>query len=91
MRGEAIAERRGDMEAPIAANDTPMSSGRIATIRRRRRAGDFISLRDFRERLVEKAAAEARERLFEEMDRLGRPSADTTPSIEILRELRGRG
>lgn len=48
----------------------------------------LISLQDFRERFVEVAAAAERETLFDRMDALARPSADTTPAIDILRELR---
>ena len=55
----------------------------------RRPVAALISLRDFQERFVEKAAAEERARLLAEMDRLARPSKDRTPSVEILRELRG--
>jgi prevent-host-death family protein len=51
----------------------------------------LISLRDFEERFVEKAATEARERILEEIDRLARRSTDPTPAVEVLRELRGRG
>lgn len=51
----------------------------------------LISLRDFEERFVEKAATEARERILEEIDRLARRSTDATPAVEVLRELRGRG
>lgn len=57
--------------------------------RARKPVAVLISLRDFRERFVEKAAAEAREELFRRMDELARPSSDPTPAVEILRELRG--
>jgi prevent-host-death family protein len=57
----------------------------------RRPVAVLISLRDFEERFVEKAATEARERILEEIDRLARPSSDPTPTVEALRELRGRG
>lgn len=57
----------------------------------RRPVAVLISLRDFEERFVEKAATEARERILEEIDRLARPSIDPTPTVEVLRELRGRG
>src|SRR2546421_9986503 len=59
--------------------------------RGQRPVGVIISLKDFRERFVEKAASEERHRIFEEMDRLVRKPADLTPAIEILRELRDRG
>lgn len=55
----------------------------------RRPVAVLISLKDFRERFVEKAATEERNRLFERMDALARRSADPTPAVEILRELRG--
>jgi len=57
----------------------------------RRPVAVLISLRDFEERFVEKAAAGARERILEEIDRLARPSIDPTPAVEVLRELRCRG
>jgi prevent-host-death family protein len=57
----------------------------------RRPVAVLISLRDFEERFVEKAATEARERILEEIDRLARSSIDRTPAVEVLRELRGRG
>ena len=49
----------------------------------------LISIKDFQERFAEKAAAEARSRIFEEMDDLAMRSVDPTPGIEVLRELRG--
>lgn len=49
----------------------------------------LISLEDFHERFVEKAAAEARERVLADIDALARESVDPTPAVEILRELRG--
>jgi len=55
----------------------------------RRPVAVLISLRDFQERFVERAAAEAREEILARMDRLARPSTDPTPAVEILRELRG--
>jgi PHD/YefM family antitoxin component YafN of YafNO toxin-antitoxin module len=51
----------------------------------------LISLRDFRERFVEKAAAEERAGILAEMDRLATASVDPTPAAGILRELRGNG
>lgn len=56
----------------------------------RRPVAVLISLRDFQERFVEKAAAEARDRIVQEMDELAKASADPSPAVEILRELRGR-
>ncbi|MFA5787434.1 MAG: type II toxin-antitoxin system Phd/YefM family antitoxin [Actinomycetota bacterium] len=49
----------------------------------------LISLRDFQERFAEKAAAEARDRVLQEMDALATSSVDATPVIDVLRELRG--
>jgi len=46
----------------------------------------LISLRDFHERFAERAAAEARQALLQEIDALARPSADRTPAGEILRQ-----
>ena len=48
-----------------------------------------ISLEDFRERFVEKAAAEERDRVIREIDELARTSRDPTPAVDVLREARG--
>lgn len=50
----------------------------------------LISLQDFHERFAERAAAEARRALLQEIDALARPAADTTPAAEILRQERAR-
>lgn len=55
----------------------------------RRPVAVMISLRDFQERFVEKAAAEARDQVLAEMDALATESIDKTPAGEVLRELRG--
>lgn len=55
----------------------------------RRPVAVMISLRDFQERFVEKAAAEARDQVLAEMDALATESIDKTPAVEVLRELRG--
>lgn len=57
--------------------------------KRGRPVAAIISLRDFRERFAERAAAEERDRLIEQMDELAGPSVDPTPVVDILRELRG--
>jgi PHD/YefM family antitoxin component YafN of YafNO toxin-antitoxin module len=57
--------------------------------RGRRPVAVLISLRDFQERFVEKAATEERDRVLAEMDALARRSADPTPAADVLRELRG--
>ncbi|MCL4449151.1 MAG: type II toxin-antitoxin system Phd/YefM family antitoxin [Actinobacteria bacterium] len=49
----------------------------------------LISIKDFEERFVEKAAAEARQALLAEIETLSRVSSDTTSSVDILREARG--
>lgn len=70
--------------------DTLERTGEPVLLERGRRpVAVLISLRDFHERFVEKAAAEERDRILQEMDRLARPSSDRTPAVEILRELRG--
>lgn len=51
----------------------------------------LISLRDFEERFVEKAASEARDHVIAEMDAMARPGTDPRTSVEIIRELRERG
>jgi hypothetical protein len=48
----------------------------------------LISLEDFQERFVEKAATAARDRILAEMDDLAMPSVDDTPTERILRQLR---
>ncbi len=55
----------------------------------RKPVGVLISLRDFEERFVEKAATEARAEVLARMDRLARPSSDSTPSVDLLRDMRG--
>jgi prevent-host-death family protein len=57
--------------------------------RGRRPVAVLISLRDFEERFVERAAAEARDALLAEIDSLVRDAADPTAAEDILRELRG--
>lgn len=59
--------------------------------RGRKPVAAIISLRDYRERFVEKAASEDRDRVLEAIDKLARRSADPSPAIEILREMRGDG
>ena len=59
--------------------------------RGRKPVGVIVSLRDFQERFVEKAAAEARDRILEEMDRIATSSVDRTPAVKVLRELRSDG
>lgn len=56
--------------------------------RGRKPAAVLISLKDFRERFVEVAAAEERELLFDRIDSMARPSEDPTPTVQLLRELR---
>lgn len=51
----------------------------------------LISLRDFRERFVEKAAAEERRQIVAEIERMARPGADPRSVVDILRELRDGG
>ena len=55
----------------------------------RRPVAVLVSLKDFQERFVEKAAVEARERILAEMDALATESADRTPAVDVLRALRG--
>lgn len=86
----------------VSALDLRQSMGRI--VARLERTGEpivlekgrkpvavLISLRDFEERFVETAAAEARIRILDRMDSLARPSEDRTPAVEVLRDLRGEG
>lgn len=54
----------------------------------RKPVGVLISLKDFNERFVEKAAAEARNRILSDIDALSIASVDSTPAVEILREVR---
>ncbi len=55
----------------------------------RKPVGVLISLADFNERFVEKAATEARKLILEGIDGLAMASVDPTPTVEILREVRG--
>ena len=55
----------------------------------RRPVAAIISLRDYRERFVEKATAEELDRVLVSIDRLARRSADPTSAVDILREMRG--
>lgn len=55
----------------------------------RRPVAVLISLRDFQERFVEKAGADARDRILADIDQLAVESVDRTPAVEILREIRG--
>ena len=51
--------------------------------RGRRPVAVLISLRDFQERFVEKAASEARGAVLAEIDALAEPSADSTPGADV--------
>ncbi len=53
----------------------------------RRPVAVLISLQDFRERFAEKAAADERLQIAEEMDRLARPGVGPG-AVEVLRGLR---
>lgn len=53
-----------------------------------RKMGVIISMKDFEERFAEKAAADARENLLQEMAVLARPSGDKTPAEQMIRQLR---
>src|SRR3990172_6866698 len=59
----------------------------------RRPAAVLITLRDFKERFVDRTAAEERRQVVEQIlasrQRPGRPDADRRPAVEILREIRG--
>ncbi len=55
----------------------------------RKPVGVLISLQDFEERFVERAAKEARAAVLAEMDALAIDPVDRTPAVEILREMRG--
>jgi prevent-host-death family protein len=79
-----LRQSLGKVVASLQRNGEP-----VILEKRRRPVAVLISLRDFQERFVEKAAAEARGQILEEMDRLAIPSADPTPGVELLRELRG--
>ena len=55
----------------------------------RKAVGVIISLKDFHERFVERAASEERDRIISEIDDLARASSDRTPTADIVKELRG--
>lgn len=48
----------------------------------------IISLRDYEERFVEKAACDARRSLLADIDALARSSEDPTPAADLLHETR---
>lgn len=48
----------------------------------------LISLSDFEERFVARAASEARRKILEEMDTLSRPSSEVGDAARMVRELR---
>ena len=81
-----LRQSLGKVVAALQRNGEP-----IILEKGRKPVAVLISLRDFQERFVEKAAAEARAAVLEEMDRLAIPSADQTPAVELLRELRTGG
>ncbi len=55
---------------------------------RHRPVGVIISLKDFEERFVVKAATEARLKLFAQIDEMAIVSQDKKPAEAILRDLR---
>lgn len=55
----------------------------------RKPVGVIVSLQDYQERFAERVAAEARARIFDEIDELAMTSADETPVVEVLRDLHG--
>ena len=63
----------------------------ILLVRGKRIVAALISLKDFEERFVAKAASEARRRILEEMDEMARPSSIEADSSRLLRELRDHG
>jgi PHD/YefM family antitoxin component YafN of YafNO toxin-antitoxin module len=79
-----LRQSLGKVVSKLQRNGEP-----ILVERGRKPVGVLISLKDFQERFVEKAATEAREQVLREMDGLARESSDRTPAMEILRELRG--
>src|SRR5947208_596524 len=70
-----LRQSLGKVLASLEKNGEP-----ILLQRGQKPVGVIISLKDFRERFVEKAAAEERHQIFEEMRRLVRKSADPTPT-----------
>ena len=55
----------------------------------RKPVGVIVSIKDFQERFVEKAATDERNRVIQEMEDIARTSALAVPAVEILQELRG--
>lgn len=82
----ALRQSLGAVVAKLQRNGEP-----VLLEKGRKPVAVLISLRDFRERFVEKAASAERARILEKMDGLTRKSADTTSAVEILRELRMNG
>lgn len=81
-----LRQSLGKVVAALQRNGDP-----ILVEKGRKPVAVLISLRDFQERFVEKAAAEARSEVLEAMDRLARPSTDPTSTVDTLRELRDSG
>lgn len=48
-----------------------------------------ISMRDYNERFVERAAAGERQSIMDEMDRIAIRSKDETTVVDVVRDLRG--
>jgi antitoxin (DNA-binding transcriptional repressor) of toxin-antitoxin stability system len=86
MKRVNILQLRQSLGTLVAALER--SGEPIILEKRRRPVAALISLRDFQERFVEKAAAEARARILAEMDALATESVDPTPAVDVLRELR---
>ena len=63
----------------------------ILLARGKRIVAALISLKDFEERFVARAASEARLKILEEMDEMARPSSVAVDSARLLRELRDHG
>lgn len=81
-----LRQSLGKVVADLEAGGEP-----ILLARGKRVVAALISLKDFEERFVARAASRARRRIIEEMDEMARPSSDTADSARLLRELRDHG
>ncbi|MBW2262788.1 MAG: type II toxin-antitoxin system Phd/YefM family antitoxin [Deltaproteobacteria bacterium] len=81
-----LRQSLGKVVAELEAGGEP-----ILLARGKRVVAALISLKDFEERFVARAASEARRKILEEMDEMARPSSVAVDSARLLRELRDHG
>jgi prevent-host-death family protein len=86
MKAISALELRQSMGKVVAA----LRSGGdpIVLEKNRKPVAVLISLQDFHERFVTKAAAQERQALADAIDALARPSVERVPAEHLLRDLR---